>query len=523
MLSFTLEIVHRLADSALAPALIFIALLAVSLALRLYRLRLPWLFLSTAMTLVMLMVSTAYLFLPVLFEDAETNIACIAALAMRGLPVFPAPDATARYILLYGPLTYLAHIPFYLVFGENLFSFKFLGVLAFFVSMSGTYRICRKYAQPRPALIGLGCASLVFFRYMGVEFWGRIDPVILAVVVVSIWAILEAPVWAVIAITALTVAVIPNLKATGVTYLIPVLALLAIRKGWNVAGLSALIGAILFPLPFLLPQVSFSNYVFALGAAAQHGIVSEFLIRNLQYTILWLAPVIAVAFGSDRRPSRGQTIYFASIAGSLLITCFLGAKSGAGSYHLIPFAIPLLHQYFWIRNLVSEDAPDGAFLRFALPWTMTMLILSSAHVGTTLREFRGAARGGRIIAEVRQAESTYRGRTIEVGIGDEFRDMRTRYGFLTTFDGQSYTISGAAIRDLQFGGVDIPDSTIRYIEACGTQVWLIPSGRQPFSAANTYYDKYHSGFDEKFRQAFLSHYAKSASGKLFDVWTCNQR
>ena len=389
--------------------------------------------------------------------------------------------------------------------------------------MIGIYRICRRYAPPRLALVGLGCASLTFFRYMGVEFWGRIDPVILAVVVLSVWAILEAPLWATITIVSLSAGIVPNLKVTGVTYLLPVLVFLFLRRGWKATASCGLIGAILFPLPFLLPQVSLSNYVFALRAAAQHGIVIEFLIRNIQYSVLWLAPVAAIALQSRHRPSRDQTIYFIFIALSLLVTCFLGAKSGAGSYHLIPFIVPILHLYFWVRSEKPEADPDRGFSWVAPPWVVTMLLLSNTHVQTALHEFRGAGRAKEVIAEVRQAESTYKGQTIEVGIGGEFRDMRTRYGYLTTFDGQPYTISGAAIRDLQFGGVKIPKSTIRYIEACATQVWLIPARGQPFSAANTYYEGYHYGFDEAFREAFSAHYRKSASGKLFDVWTCDQR
>ena len=521
MVSCTLEIVHRLSDSAFAPTIIFAVLAALAMLLRLDRLPVPWKILSALITIVVLLAATTYLFLPILFEDAETNIACIAALAMRGQPVYPAPDAAARYILLYGPLTYLAHIPFYLVFGENLVSFKLLGVGALFTSVFSTYKICRKYCAPQEALIGVGCASLIFFRYMGVTFWGRIDPVILAAVAVSIWAILDAPIWLTIATAALSVAVIPNLKVSGAAYLVPVLVLLMLRRGWKVAAVSAAIGLALFPLPFLLPQVSLPNYLFALGAAAQHGIVIEFLIRNLQYSVLGLAPVLAIAFHGKLRLARDQKFYLASIAVSLLASCFLGAKNGAGSYHLIPFLVPILHLYVWVRSERLETGPDTAFAKFAIPWVLTMLLLSSTHLRTALHEFRGSARAHEAVREVSRAEATYRGQTIEVGVGSEFRDLRTRYGYLTTFDGQPYTISGAAIRDLQFGGVEIPERTIHYIEGCRTKVWLIPSGGAPFSALNTYYATAHPGFEKPFLNAFLSHYHKSAAGKLFDVWTCD--
>ena len=116
-------LLRAVSDSAFAPALLFAAACAIGIPLG-TRFRIPWRWLSALVILVVIGAAFAYLTLPVLFEDAETNIACVSAMAMRGEPIYPAMNAAARYSLAYGPLTYLAHIPLYWALGQSLVSFK---------------------------------------------------------------------------------------------------------------------------------------------------------------------------------------------------------------------------------------------------------------------------------------------------------------------------------------------------------------------------------------------------------------
>ena len=68
--------------------------------------------------------------------------------------------------------------------------------------------------------------------------------------------------------------------------------------------------------------------------------------------------------------------------------------------------------------------------------------------------------------------------------------------------------------------VGIPSSTIRYIERCGTKVWLIPKNQEPFTVTNGYFKKQTLLFSEEFRGAFLRSYRKRESRSVFDVWVC---
>ncbi len=513
------HLLRSILASALAPALIFAV---VALAIRVLKFdgnRVPWRALSIVLIALLSAAAVAYLFIPGLFEDAETDIACISALAMRGLPIYPAIDAAPRYILLYGPMTYIAHIPLYAIFGQNLAAFKLLGVGAFLVSLFGLYRICRAYVSKDASLVGVGCAALVLFRYTDVAFWGRIDPVILVVTVLCFWSTVAAPMPLALAMQAVAIAMIPNLKISGFAYLIPALLYFAIRRGWRAAAAASALGLVLLPVPFLLPSISLNNYLLILRAAAGHGLVMNFLVRNIQYSALLLLPLVA-AFRLGGRASLHQRLYLGSIITGLAITSVLGSKSGAGSYHLIPYIVPILPLYLWRRSEILPGEADAGFTPLAIAWAITTVLLSSTNLQAVIREYRAAPTGARITAEIRRDQKLYRGRTMEIGVGGDFEDRRTRYAYLTTFDGAQYTISGAAIRDLQEGGIPIPASTIQYIERCGTQVWLIPKGDAPFSASNSYFETPHAAFEPAFRDAFAAHYRLAASGELFDVWAC---
>lgn len=509
---------------AWSPTVVFAIAIGISYTLRLGRRNIPWKALSAALVLLLVLIGGVYLFLPILYEETETAIASISAIMMTGRPVYHSPDAAQRYIQVYGPATYLAHVPFYLVFGTTLFSFKLLGVLASIVSFFGIYRICRRYAPAGTALVGLGAASTVLFRYLGVGFWGRIDPLILCVVVLCIWTLVEAPTWAAVVTNAVGFAIVPNLKLSGGAYLLPILGFMVMRKGWRTASITLLAAAFLFPLPFALPEVSLPNYVLELKAVGEHGLNLDFFLRNVQYTIILLLPILVTlrSGSSAPRPSRDQKIYLGILVFAMALSAVAGSKNGAGSYHLIPYIVPIVHLYFWMRSDDLSSSFAQPFARLAVPWVLAMLAFSAVHLKDLFGVLSFSPNGRPIIAEIRRDEASYKGRALEVGFGADFLDRRMEYVFVPPFDGEPYTFSATSVKDLQLGGVAMSPATLRYIETCGTQVWLIPKGDAPFTATNTYYDSYHPAFEEPFRRAFLAHYRKTGSGERFDIWSCSQ-
>ena len=502
------------------PLLTFAVAFVVVKLTRLNRIHPPWKALSVCLITVLILSAGLYLFLPIILDDAEAGLAGASALAMHGLPVYPDPSAAARYALLYGPLASLSHIPFYYLFGENLFAYKLAGVLAFLVSLLGLYRICRKYADARASLLGLGCGSVLLFQYLGYDFWGRSDPLILLLVVASIWTAIDGPDWAVVLVAAIALGVLPNLKISAAAYMFPVVGFIVTKKGWRIASLCAGLGLCLFALPFSLHQVSIPNYFFILGVARHHGLNPDFLFRNFQYAVILLCPVILLFRGQSTRGSREQFWYLGLLACGLGATCVLGAKVGAGNYHLFPYVAPLLHLYFWRRSELTAPDRDIAAGWFAIPIVFTLLFYSAIHIRDYLHVYEFSPSGADAISEIRAVEDRYKGHRIEVGIGDRWDDPLISYGAVSALDGEPYTLNFTAIRDMQLGGVEVPDSTATYIRSCGTDVWLIPKGEAPFAASNSYFESNHPAFGDALRDAFATHYRKVDSLAAFDVWVC---
>jgi hypothetical protein len=507
------------------PLLTFaLAFVAVKVT-RMSRVKLPWTAMSAVLVLVLILSSVLYLFLPIILDDTEAGLAGISALALRGLPVYPGASSPPRYALLYGPLASLSHIPLYYLFGENLFSYKLTGVLAFLLSLFGLYKICRKYAGPRASFLGVGCASVVLFQYIGYDFWGRSDPLILGLIVASIWVTIDGPDWAVVVVASLAAGVLPNLKVSAAAYLLPVLGFIVFKRGWRIALWVAGCGLCLTVVPFALPQVSFSNYFFVLNAVRRQGLNPDFLVRNVQYSVILLCPLVALIRDKAAPVSRSQNWVLGLLVCAMAMTCVLGAKVGAGNYHLFPYVASLLHLYFWRRSELPAAEQDVPLRLFAIPLIFTLLFYSAVHVRDYLHAYEFSPRGSAAIAEIRTVEDQYKGHKVEVGVGDRSDNPAISYGAISALDGEPYTMNFAAIRDMQLGGVEVPDSTVNYIRACETEVWLIPKGEAPFAASNSYFESNHPAFGDAMRDAFAASYRKVDSLGVnslgvFDVWLC---
>ena len=479
----------------------------------------PWRWLARVMIGALGAAAIAYLFLPVFFEDLEGSIAAISAIASRGGPLYPAMDAPARYGLLYGPFTYLPMIWLFSWFGPGVFLAKLPGVLAFGFGAFGLYRICRKYAPGAECLLALAAVFLAFIRFLPIAFWAKSDPELIALEVASIWAILEAPDAVAIAVTGLAFGVIPNLKFSGVAYLLPIAGLLIMRRGRWVAIAALALGTAVFASPFFWSQAAFQNYVAILRIVNRHPHELDMFSRNVQFSLLLALPVAAVWHSGAARAIR---VYALLIGAGMLVTCIIASKAGSASYHLLPYTVPLAHLFFWVRKDYPALRATAWLSRFAPAWALTMLVYAGTNLTSGARVALFAPEGAQARAEIREVEREFPGQKVELGFGEQMgtHAPKSWLNYQSAFDGEPYTLDGAALRDFQFGGMGVPDSTIEYMRSCGTAVWLIPKGERPFSAPNSYYASGRPVLDDRFREAFFARYEKARSKRFFDVWQC---
>jgi hypothetical protein len=470
----------------------------------------------------LILVAAIYTVLPVLAEDGEASIASIGRLAKDGLPIYPSLDSAARHIDVYGPVTYLVRVPFYYLLGDSLFSAKLPGFLALMLSLLLTYRICRHYVRPVISVIVLGFVSLVLTRFSPYPFMLRTEPFLVLLVSGFVWAVLETPSTVLIIISGITCAALPNLKATALIYTIPVIALIIVWRGWRIAAAGIALGLLLLPMPFLLPNVSLANQLAILDLARRHAFSLSTLLKNLQYAILFLVPLLIAVYElmrAGRRLSRPLKIYTLATAGAILLACVPAAKVGSSSYQLLPLIIPVIHSYLWLEKEIASERTAISVASYAAPLAATFLFYSITSSMLLWNTIRFAPTAHQIIAEIHDVELRFPSRGIEIGYANDMEDPVTWYRFQTVLDGQPYTIDSAQMVDIDFGGgIAIPDATIRYMESCRTGVWLIPRGGKPFTTDDKYLGPGHPLFNTRFRQAFLTHYKLIGSGHFFDIW-----
>ncbi len=170
--------------------------------------------------------------------------------------------------------------------------------------------------------------------------------------------------------TALAIGVVTDLKFTAIVYLLPLLGWLYMRLSRRLAIAATIFGIVLVFAPFLLPNVSFHDYLYVISLNGKHGLEAKIVLRNLQYTLILLAPVLVLFFSRESQPideRREQLIYLALIAFSMLVSAVFGGKAGAGSYHLLPYVAPLLHVIYGFENRCCPRK-NRTYLSNALPW-----------------------------------------------------------------------------------------------------------------------------------------------------------
>jgi len=468
--------------------------------------------------------AVVYLISPIISDCIEPQVAAVAyrAALHHGRIYGPLQDGP-QYSLLYGPATYLVHMPLFLLFGGSLFTAKLVGVAALLVSLWSVYRSCRTLASASESIMALGLVCLVLASFGFMAFWNRPEPILLLCVAVPVWMIASNRQWASFVAVGAALALALHLKVTGGLYLVPVIAFMRPLRniGKTIAALS--LAAALLAAPFLLQSVSLPDYLGTLRVAAAHGLDRQLFLENIQLAALLLLPICWCVLLRRRvaRLSLRTIVNLAALVLPIAAVCVIGAKPGAGSHHLIPFVGILPYAFLWLRaDDVSVVSARGSIVPILIPVAFTLLALGMTTMGVVLMSFPAQFREGKaLVREVNSIVHDYPNRSIEMGYGESVYETATYFRCLLVFAGNPYTLDAIAVQELQFGGKSLPVATRRLLEQCHTEMWLIPKGEQPFAAHNGYNMEV-PVFDSAFRRAFVDHYHHIESRQFFEVWGC---
>ena len=285
---------------------------------------------------------------PFPIDHRSPTIAATSWLFVRGAPVYHELNAATRYVLPYGPMVYLINGALLRLTGPSLVAAKIGGCLAALLGILFSYLAFRKAADLSKAvtLTGLLALYLAFFKIR--SFWPGPDSFLFFCVSLGLWsAVLDRRILPGL-LCGIVLGVSLNLKLHAFLYFIPVLTLLTVRKGLGPLLTSLVTSFLVAALPFLLPNVSFSNMVAWYLQYSKHGIDVRLLAANPLFLAFLLAPAVLYAFyficvdsSGFRSFLRADRLWLGSLAISAVSVSVVGTKVGAGPHHLIPL-IPLI-------------------------------------------------------------------------------------------------------------------------------------------------------------------------------------
>jgi hypothetical protein len=453
-------------------------------------------------------------------DPAEPTLAAIGWLFRAGQPIYHALDSPERYSHIYGPMAFIIPSWSLDLFGPGIRASKIPGALSALFGLALVFGMVSRIAGRRQALILTGVLAGLCLMFQHYTFWIRPD---------SLQFLSAAA--ALLAAVATTGAIIPGLvlgaatgmliglKITGGLYAVPAFALLAAKRRYRTIIVGAVVTCVVAAAPFMLDDhVSFSNYMRWIRISAGNGIELRALRANVEWALFLLMPLLPAA----RRASAGaeERVLGWSLVGSMLVVVCAASKPGAGPYHLIPFLPVVIYGKALVRQRdpargradANHDAGVAAFLCSIV----IVACLQTSYFVWSASRIPGAP----VVDDIKRFAERHPSARIEMGYSD-VNEALTFVRPVLVFRQGSYLLDAPAIQEYQMSGLELPGATLRAIEECRVNIWLIAKGGQPFLIRNRYPSTgYVPIFDARFRLAFLKAYRRTSSTQFFDVWEC---
>lgn len=465
-------------------------------------------------------------------EQGEINFSSVAWLLYQGQPLYTDIDAAERYSIQHGPIAYLVIGGVMKIFGPGYITAKLSGVSAFILVVLVSWIWFSQLVSKKEALYLLGLEIWILFHWPH-SFFSRPDSLMLLCVVISMYiCTTKSNTLLLVLGIAIPMGLMVNLKIHGAIYFLPVMVVVFRRLGF---GHILLIGALTMLLaiaPYLLPQISFANYLVWLNTSVELGAKNcGFVLKNFVPKVFFaislsLIPILlGIIYGINLYEffKRNKYLILTTLF-SLVIAAIIAAKPGSGTNHLMPF-IPVLCYIIIlfisdIRNRV-KDLPEVNRSNFVVKLSYATLAVciilftigglgrQKALIQPILESDRTAT-----LQELYSIQTLYKGKTLQVGYGkyESYADFRD-FVPVPVFHGNPLLVESVALGDMKAIGLQMPQATLKKLEEGAIQVWLIPRGDMPFSLGT---------FDESFQQAFLHNYILASRMKFFDIWVYKQ-
>lgn len=450
------------------------------------------------------------------FDPAEPTITAVASVFLSGRPLYPALDAPERYVHIYGPALFIVHAGAMALLGSTITVSKAVGGSAILAALLLMYRqFAHDFGRSR-ALPACAMCALIFLCFGNAAFWTRSEPLLILTTVAALWAVGQRHAVPAALLLGVATGVAVNLKVTGPIYLIPVFVLFARRRGLLLVSAAAALAAVIGVLPFLLPNVSATAYVDYIRLSARNGLLLTPLKQNLEWLALGAIP-IAIAWLRGRREASASSeldLLVLGLAGSLGAIAVIGAKPGGGPFHFLP-AVPVVAY----TMLASSARTAERSLRLALIAVAITLALIAVPRQIVFVRTMADRHLSSALDDVRQFAAAHPASRIAVGYAGTSYLSQARVELV--FRSGDYLLDAPAVQEHRLSGLELPAATLRAIEDCREEYWLIPMGAEPFDVPSAYT---HAGprtvFPQEFRAMFLRRYERRGETAHFTIWSC---
>lgn len=454
-------------------------------------------------------------------DPAEPTIAAVAWLLRVGQPIYHALDSPERYSHIYGPLAFIIPSWSLALLGASIRASKIPGAVAAVAALVIVFALARGAAGRRNALVLTGVLAGLCLMFQNYTFWIRPDSLQLLGAATALFAVVAMG-GAVIPGVVLGVAtgLLIGLKITGAFYAVPAFALLLARRRYRSIIVAVLVACVVTVAPVVNDEVSFSNYMRWIRISAGNGIQLRGLRVNVEWALFLLLPLLPTL---GRRSVRPEDRWLGwSLVGAMLVIVCAASKPGAGPYHLIPFLPVVIYgtglALQRIPETGGEDSNHAAgVVAFLGSMAIVAFFQTSYFVWSASR-----IPGTPVVEDITRFAALHPSARIEMGYSD-VNEALTFVRPILVFRQGEYLLDAPAIQEYQMSGVELPGATLRAIEECQVDIWLIAKGGQPFMIRNRYpATGYAPIFDPQFRLAFLNTYRRASATQYFDVWECSR-
>lgn len=452
-----------------------------------------------------------------MLDQDEADILSIAVASWHGQPMYHGTHSQHfTYSMIYGPLTFLVY-RFGLLIGNGRFwvlraMLVAANVLLCFVLFS-MFRRSGLRRGSAFALLSLPISQLLVV--IKCQFSLRSDVwIVLAMALAARSVLIESDMLAAV-LTGLFAGLAIGFKATvGLAFLLLILMVYR-RSGRKFAAVTAAVGTLTALAPFLLPNISLRNYWSWLTVAKHEGVSASMLSTLLAYAVFMVLPIVVLRI-CGIAPWPGRSGWRALPEIGLLTFCLLAvtlvaAKPGAGVWHFWQL-MPVVAVYVALAvagSTATEAKLACALAVIALGSTAVALryvprdiyILKAPSV-----EEREVLRLGH--EEIAAYLQRYRGRSVQMGFGDQRYEPVETLRYIPVMHGQPYTVDSRFEIFFQ----PFPPGVLQKMDACTNDVWLIPHSEQPFVLPYILPPVLH--------ETFIRDYAIEEHGRVLDAWVC---